>query len=153
MSKTIVINKKAKHDYIIVESFEAGLVLTGTEVKSLREQGPSLTEAFVEIKETNGRLLATLRQLSIPHYSHGNQFNHEPARARILLLHKKEIHTLYGNIIRKGYTAIPLSLYYKNGLVKVSIGLCKGKSHQDRREDLKKKDADREMEKAMKKYR
>jgi len=147
--KLICNNKKAYHDYIIEQKFEAGMVLTGTEVKSLRQGKANLNDAFAQIKAEE----AFLNNLHISAYEFGNRENHDPDRMRKLLLHKKEIIKLFSNIREQGYTVIPLRLYFKNGLVKVELGLAKGKKLYDKREDLKKKDHQRDMAQALKSTR
>jgi len=147
--KLICNNKKAYHDYIIEQKFEAGMVLTGTEVKSLRQGKANLNDAFAQVKAEE----AFLNNLHISPYEYGNRENHDPDRMRKLLLHKKEIVKLFSNIREQGYTVIPLRLYFKNGLVKVELGLAKGKKLFDKREDLKKKDHQRDMAQALKSTR
>ena len=142
----IASNKKAYHDYFIEETFETGLELTGTEVKSLRNGKANLNDSFALIR--NGE--AFLHNLHISPYDFGNRQNHDPDRMRKLLLHKKEIGKLFGKIREQGYSFIPLRIYFKNGLVKVELGLAKGKKLYDKREDLKKKDHTREMAQALK---
>lgn len=144
--KLICNNKKAFHDYFIEERFEAGMVLQGTEVKSLRAGKASLNESFMLVREGE----AFLHNLTISQYEFGNRQNHQPDRNRKLLLHKKEIERIHARIREQGYAALPLRLYFKDGLVKVEIGLGKGKKLYDKREDLKKKDTQREMSQAMK---
>ena len=144
--KLICNNKKAYHDYFIEEKFEAGMVLTGTEVKSLRLGKANLNDSFVQIRSGE----AFLNNLHISPYDFGNRENHDPDRARKLLLHKKEIIKLYSRIREQGYTLIPLRLYFKDGKVKTELGLAKGKKNYDKREDLKKKDHQREISQAMK---
>lgn len=144
--KLICSNKKAYHDYFIEEKLEAGLVLQGTEVKSLRAGNANLTDSFMLVREGE----AYLHNLNISQYEFGNRQNHQPDRNRKLLLHRKEIEKLYGRIREKGLSVIPLRLYFKNGLVKVEIGIAKGKKLYDKREDLKKKDSQREMSQALK---
>ena len=144
--KLICNNKKAYHDYSIEEKFEAGMVLKGTEVKSLRNGKANLNDSFALIR--NGE--AFLHNLHISPYDFGNRENHDPDRLRKLLLHKKEIGKLFGKIREQGYSFIPLRLYFKNGMVKVELGLAKGKKLYDKREDLKKKDHKREMDQAVK---
>ncbi len=139
--KIICNNKKAYHNYFIEEKFEAGMVLTGTEVKSLRLGKANLNDSFALVK--NGE--AFLNNLHISPYDFGNRENHDPDRMRKLLLHKKEIGKIFGKIREEGYSVVPLKLYFKNGLVKVKMGLAKGKKLYDKREDLKKKDQKREM--------
>jgi SsrA-binding protein len=137
-------NKRARHDYHILQTWEAGLVLRGTEVKSLRDGKANLTDAYAIIKDGEIHLL----NLHIAGYAHGNQFNHEPTRTRKLLLHKKEIQRMIGDVERKGLTLIPLDLYFKAGIAKVTLALGKGKQLHDKREDLKKKDDERDMARA-----
>jgi SsrA-binding protein len=144
--KLICNNKKAYHDYFIEEKFEAGMVLRGTEVKSLRMGKANLNDAFALVK--NGE--AFLNNLHISPYDFGNRENHDPDRVRKLLLHKKEIVKLYAKVREQGYSIVPLRLYFKEGLVKVEMGLAKGKKLYDKREDLKMKDDKREMAKALK---
>ena len=144
--KLICNNKKAYHDFFIEEKFEAGMVLRGTEVKSLRMGKANLNDAFALIK--NGE--AFLNNLHISPYDFGNRENHDPDRMRKLLLHKKEIVKLYAKVREQGYSIVPLRLYFKEGMVKVEMGLAKGKKLYDKREDLKKKDDKREMAKALK---
>jgi SsrA-binding protein len=144
--KLICNNKKAYHDYFIEEKLEAGMVLQGTEVKSLRSGKANLNDAFMQVR--NGE--AFLHNLHISPYDFGNRQNHDPDRNRKLLLHKKEIERMFSRIREQGYSAIPLRLYFKEGLVKVEIGLAKGKKLYDKREDLKKKDSQRELSQALK---
>ena len=139
--KLICNNKKAYHDYFIEEKFEAGMVLKGTEVKSLRNGKANLNDSFALVK--NGE--AFLHNLHISPYNFGNRENHDPDRMRKLLLHKKEIGKLFSMIREQGYTVVPLRLYFKNGMVKVEMGLAKGKKLYDKREDMKQKDHKREM--------
>ncbi len=144
--KLICNNKKAFHNYFIEEKFEAGMVLKGTEVKSLRMGKANLNDAFALVK--NGE--AFLNNLHISPYDFGNRENHDPERVRKLLLHKKEIDKLHGKVREQGYSLVPLRLYFKNGLVKVEMGLAKGKKLYDKREDMKKKEMGRDMAQAMK---
>jgi len=144
--KQICTNKKAYHEYFIEEKLEAGMVLRGTEVKSLRAGKVNLNDAFMMVRDGE----AFLHNLHISPYDFGNRQNHDPDRNRKLLLHKREITRLYGRIREQGYAAIPLRLYFKDGLVKVEIGLAKGKKLHDKREDLKKKDSQRELSQVMK---
>lgn len=144
--KLICNNKKAFHDYFIEEKFEAGMVLKGTEVKSLRAGKANMNDSFALVK--NGE--AFLHNLHISPYDFGNRENHDPDRMRKLLLHKKEIGRLFGKIREQGYTAVPLRLYFKNGLVKVEVGLAKGKKLHDKRETMKKKDMARDVAQALK---
>ena len=139
--KIICNNKKAYHDYFIEEKYEAGMVLTGTEVKSLRMGKANLNASFALVKGGE----AFLNNLHISPYDFGNRENHDPDRMRKLLLHKKEIVKLFSKVREQGYSLVPLRLYFKNGKVKVEMGLAKGKKLYDKREDLKQKDQKREM--------
>ncbi|MCZ7586640.1 MAG: SsrA-binding protein SmpB [Deltaproteobacteria bacterium] len=143
--KLITRNRKAFHDYHIVEEFEAGLVLQGTEVKALREGSASIKEGWVDIKDDE----AWLVDAHIPPYSHGSDANHEPFRRRKLLLHKREIRKMDQRIKEKGYTAVPLRLYFKRGVAKLVVGLAKGKTHGDKRESMRERDDKRDMDRAM----
>ena len=142
--KIVAKNKKAYHDYFIEETMEAGMVLTGTEIKSIRAGKVNLKESFATIK--NGEVF--IHNLHIGLYEQANRFNHEPTRMRKLLLHTMEISKLIGQTKVKGYSMVPLSLYLKNGLAKLSIGLAKGKKNYDKRHDAAKKDAQRDIERA-----
>jgi len=144
--KTIAQNKKARHDYFVEESFEAGIELVGTEVKSLRAGGVNLKDSWCDIK--NGEMF--LRQMHISPYEHGNIFNRDPLRVRKLLMHKREISRLHSLIATKGLTIIPLSLYFKGSKVKVQVGLCRGKKLYDKRDDMAKRDAKRDIDRALK---
>ncbi|RNC68596.1 MAG: SsrA-binding protein SmpB [Desulfuromonadales bacterium] len=144
--KLICNNKKAFHDYFIEERFEAGMVLQGTEVKSLRLGKANLNDSFALVR--NGEVF--LHNLHISPYDFGNRENHDADRLRKLLLHKNEIEKLFSKIREKGYSVVPLRLYFKKGLAKVELGLAKGKKLYDKREDLKKKDQTREMAVALK---
>ncbi len=144
--KLICNNKKAFHEYFIEERVEAGIVLVGTEVKSLRMGKANLGDSFAMVREGE----AYLHNLHISPYDFGNRQNHDPDRMRKLLLHKKEILRLYGKIREQGYTLIPLRLYFKDGKVKAELGLAKGKKLHDKREDLKKKEQKREVAQALK---
>ena len=139
-------NRKAYHDYSIEETVEAGMSLLGTEVKSLREGRANLKDSYVLIKDLEAFLFNT----HISPYSHGNIMNHDPLRTRKLLMHKKEIMRLQGKIAQKGYTLIPLKIYFKDGRAKVEVGLAKGKREYEKRESIKEREANREIEKAMK---
>jgi SsrA-binding protein len=143
--KIIAQNRKARHDYAIIETFEAGLVLTGTEVKSLRLGRASLVDGFATIDD--GEVF--LRNVHIPEYTQGSWTNHEPRRTRKLLLHRGEILRLIGKTKESGLTLVPLALYFSAGKVKVEIGLARGKKSYDKRQDLAKRDADREVRKAL----
>jgi SsrA-binding protein len=147
--KIITQNKKAFHDYSIEETLEAGILLQGTEVKSLREGKANLKDSYVIVK--NGEVF--LLNCHISPYSHGNIMNHEPLRTRKLLMHKKEIAKLQDKAAQKGYSLIPLKLYFKNSHVKVEVGLARGKKQYEKRETIKKREADREIERAMKSRR
>lgn len=144
--KTISTNKKAFHDYLIEESMEAGIELTGTEVKSLRAGGVNLRDAWCSID--HGEML--LCGMHISPYDHGNIFNRDPLRVRRLLLHKREIMRLFGLTKQQGFTLIPLSVYFKGSLVKVQVGLCRGKKLYDKREDAARRDMKREADRALK---
>lgn len=145
--KVVVTNRKAYHDYFIEEKFEAGIVLLGTEVKSLREGRVNLVDSYASVRE--GEVF--LHHCHISPYSHGNLMNHDPLRVRKLLLRKKEINKLLGKTQQKGLTLIPLRLYFNDrGRAKVELGLAKGKKLYDRRETIKTREAGREMERAIK---
>ncbi len=144
--KLIANNKKAYHDYFIEEKYEAGIVLHGTEVKSMRMGKCSIKESFIRIE--NGEIFAY--GMHVSPYEKGNIFNKDPLRVKKLLLHKKEINKLMGKIAEKGYTLVPLQVYFKDGRAKVEIGLAKGKKLYDKRQDIAKKDQRREAEKELK---
>lgn len=144
--KVVAVNKKANHDYAIEETIEAGIVLQGTEIKSIRNSKVQLRDAFIRIRNNE----AWISNMHISPYDHGNQFNHDPVRSRKLLLHKKQISNLIGQTKQSGYAIIPLKMYLKDGFAKVLIGVGKGKKNYDKREDLKKKDAKREIDRALK---
>jgi SsrA-binding protein len=145
--KAVATNRKAYHDYFIEEKFEAGIMLQGTEVKSLRDGRVNLQDSYASVKE--GQIF--LHHCHISPYSHGNLSNHEPLRTRKLLLHRKEINKLLVKTQQQGLTIIPLRIYFsKRGLAKVEIGLAKGKKQHDRRESDKTREASREVERAMK---
>ncbi|GAK49943.1 SsrA-binding protein [Candidatus Moduliflexus flocculans] len=144
--KSICINKEATHLYFIEERFEAGLVLRGTEVKSLREGRANLKESYAKV---NGDEIF-LVNCHISPYSHGNQLNHDPLRSRKLLLHRREIRKLIGKVSEKGFTLVPISMYFSDGKAKLELGLGKGKKLHDKRESLKERAANREMERAFK---
>ncbi len=148
--KTIAVNRRARHEYFIEDSWEAGLVLTGTEVKSLREGKASIVEAFVRL-EKNGE--AWLQNASIQPWAHGNRFNHELTRPRKLLMHRRELQRLIGKVNREGYTLIPLKLYFTRGKAKLEVGLGKGKKLHDKRESKKDADAKRAMDRAKRRLR
>ena len=144
--RPIASNKKAYHDYFVEDKYEAGISLAGTEVKSIRQGGVNLKDAYCTV--TNGELL--VRGLRISPYEKGNIFNKDPLRTRRLLAHKKEILKYDQKLKEKGYTLVPLEVYFKEGKVKVNIGLCKGKKLYDKRETIAKKDVERETEREMK---
>ena len=144
--KLIASNKKAFHDYHVLQKFEAGLALTGTEVKSLRDGKANLKDAYVIFKNGEAFLFAA----HISPYAHGNRENHEPERTRKLLLHKREIEKLFSQTAEKGLTIVPLRLFFRGSRVKVEIALVKGKKLYDKRESEKKKEADRETAAAVK---
>ncbi|MCQ2508352.1 MAG: SsrA-binding protein SmpB [Dorea sp.] len=144
--KLIANNKKAYHDYFILEKYEAGIALAGTEVKSIRMGKCSIKEAFIRVED--GEMV--IYGMHIAPYEKGNIFNKDPLRPRKLLLHKSEINKLYGKIKEQGITIMPLRVYFKGSLVKVEIGLAKGKKLYDKRDDIAKKDAKREAEREFK---
>ncbi|MDB4907292.1 MAG: SsrA-binding protein [Gemmatimonadetes bacterium] len=139
--ETIAKNRRARHDYHILESWETGIVLSGTEVKSLREGKANISDAYGTVRDGEVYLL----NLHISPYEQGSYNNHEPTRTRKLLLHRREIRRLIGSVEREGLTLIPLELYFKNGKAKVALALGKGKKQHDKREDEKARDADREI--------
>jgi SsrA-binding protein len=144
--KVVTENRKARHEYHILETFEAGLVLTGTEVKSLRGGKSNLQDSYARVE--NAELM--LYNMHISPYAQGNQFNQEPKRTRKLLMHKQEIMRLLGKTREKGLALIPLKVYFKNGLAKVDLALAKGKKMYDRRDDIAERDAKRDMDRVMK---
>ena len=144
--KIIADNRKARHDYFVIEVYEAGIELFGTEVKSLRAGGVNLKDSYCEVD--GGELFAL--GVHISPYEQGNIFNRDPLRPKKLLMHKKEIMKLHGLVSRDGYTLVPLSLYFKGSTVKMAVGLCKGKKLYDKRDDAARRDADRTIEKHMK---
>jgi SsrA-binding protein len=145
--KVVATNRKAFHDYFIEERYEAGIMLQGTEVKSLREGRVNLQDSYASVRGSE----VYLHQCHISPYSHGNMMNHEPTRVRKLLLHKAEIHKLLGKTQQKGLTLIPLRIYFsKRGYAKVELGLAKGKKLYDRRETIKTREAGREVQRAIK---
>ena len=145
-SRVITENRKARHDYFVIEVYEAGVELFGTEVKSLRGGGVNLKDSYCEID--GGELFAL--GVHISPYEQGNIFNRDPLRPKKLLMHKREIMKLTGLVSREGYTLVPLSLYFKGSRVKMALGLCKGKKNYDKREDIARRDADRDIERHMK---
>jgi SsrA-binding protein len=146
--KIIATNKKARHDYHLSDEVEAGIVLTGTEVKSIRDGRVTIKDAYAEIK--NGEVF--LRQLHINPYAFAYYDNHDPLRSRKLLLHNYEIKRMIIKTKERGYTIIPLKLYFKNGKVKVQIALAKGKKLYDKRESIKEREVNRELDRVKKKY-
>lgn len=146
MSNELIKNKKAFHDFHILDTYEAGIELKGTEVKSCRERKISIADAYVKFENNEAWLL----NVNISLFSHGNQFNHDPKRNRKLLLHKYEIKKIMQSVNEKGCTVVPIKFYLKRGKVKVEIGIAKGKTHGDKRETLKKRQADMDARKAMK---
>lgn len=149
--KIIATNPDAFRDYAISETVEAGLVLTGTEVKSLRAKGATIKDAFVDIDQRSFE--AFLLNVHIAPYSHGNIWNHEPERKRKLLLHRHQIERLFGAITREGMTIVPTKMYFKAGRAKIELGVAKGKKKGDKRQDVKRKESDREIDQALKKGR
>lgn len=147
--KTIAQNKKAYHDYFVDESYEAGIELCGTEVKSLRAGKVNLKDSWCSI--VDGEIF--VNGMYISPYEHGNIFNRDPVRVRRLLMHKKEIMKLYGTVKQTGFSLIPLSLYFKGSIVKVQVGLCRGKKLYDKRADMAAKSAKRDIDRAMKESR
>lgn len=145
-TKTIAQNKKAFHDYFVIESMEAGIELCGTEVKSIRSGRVNLKDSWCSIDD--GELY--IKGMHISPYEQGNIFNRDPMRVRRLLMHKREIMRLFGTVKQDGYSLIPLSLYFKGSKVKVQLGLCKGKKLYDKREDMAARDAKRDMQRAIK---
>jgi len=144
VGKVVANNKKAYHDYTIEETFEAGIVLQGTEIKSIRQGKINLKDSYIRI--INGE--ASVYGMHISPYEQGNIFNHDPLRERKLLLHKKEIAKIFNETREIGYAIIPLKMYFKNGFAKLLIGVARGKKQYDKREDLKRKEAKREVERA-----
>jgi len=145
-AKVFARNRKARFDFHIEERFEAGIALTGTEVKSIREGRANLRDSYADIEGSD----VILRQCHISPYEPGNRFNHDPLRPRRLLLHRAEIRRLLGKVQEKGLTLVPLSLYQKGRRIKVELALARGKKGPDRREDLRRRTAEREMEQAQK---
>lgn len=144
--KTIAQNKKARHDYFVEETYEAGIELCGTEVKSLRAGRVNLKDSWCSI--VDGEIF--VNGMHISPYEQGNIFNRDPMRVRRLLMHKKEILKLYGTVKQTGYSFIPISLYFKDSKVKLQVGLCKGKKLYDKRADMAERSAKRDMERAIK---
>ncbi len=147
--KQITVNRKARHDYFVEETYECGIALAGTEVKSLRAGAVNLKDSYCSVD--GGELF--VNGMHISPYEQGNIFNRDPMRKRKLLMHRREILKLFGYVKRDGYSLIPLSLYFKGSRVKLELGLCRGKKLHDKRDDLARRDASREMERAMKERR
>ena len=145
-TKTITTNKAAYHEYFVIESLEAGIELTGTEIKSIRKGGVNLKDAWCSVDD--GQMY--IKQMHISPYDHGNILNKDPMRVRRLLLHKREIMRLFGTVKQQGLALVPLSLYFKGSLVKVQLGLCKGKKLYDKRAVAAEKAANRDMQRAIK---
>ena len=144
--KVLATNRKAYHDYFVEEAYEAGIALTGTEIKSVRAGAVNLRDAYATVRE--GELL--LHNVHISPYEQGNRFNVDPYRTRKLLMHRKEINRLMGRVKEKGLTLVPLKMYLKKNRAKIEIALVKGKREYDKRESISKRDANREMERAIK---
>jgi SsrA-binding protein len=147
--KLIADNRKARHEYELLERHEAGLVLTGTEVKSLRDGGASLQQAYADVRGDEVWLIGA----HIAEYGQGNVNNHDPDRERKLLLHRREIESLHAKVRERGLTLVPTRLYFKDGKVKVEVALARGKERRDKRRDIAKRDADRQIERALKSRR
>jgi len=147
--KTVAVNRQARRDYHVLESLEAGLALTGTEVKSLRNGKLQLKDSYVDPR--NGELY--LVHAHIPPYEYGNIHNHEPERPRKLLVHKRELERLAAQVAEKGVTLVPLKVYFTRGVAKLELGVCKGKARADKRQTIKEREAKREMERAVKEAR
>jgi SsrA-binding protein len=147
--KLIVDNRRARHDYHLLDRVEAGLVLTGTEVKSLRDGRASLQQAYADIRDGEAWLVGA--HISV--YEQGNIANHDPDRDRKLLLHKKELSSIAGKVAQRGLTLVPTKLYFKDGRAKVELALARGKEQRDKRRDIAKREADRDMQRALKSRR
>lgn len=147
--KIIAQNKKARHDYFILETIEAGIELFGTEVKSVRLGKVNIGDAYASISNSE----VFIKGMNISPYEHGNIFNRDPLRDKKLLMHKNQIRKLIGQLQQQGYSLIPLSVYLKGSLVKVSVGVCKGKKLYDKRDDIAKRDSDRRIDRVMKERR
>ena len=144
--KLVAENRRARHDYELLDRYEAGLVLTGTEVKSLRDGRATLAQAYGDVRGDEVWLVGA----DIAPYGHGNMANHEPLRDRKLLLHRGEIASLIGKVRERGFTLVPTKLYFKDGRVKVELALARGKDVRDKREDISRRDAQRQIERALK---
>lgn len=145
-SRPLAQNRRASHDYFIEETIEAGIVLQGTEIKSVRARQVSINDAHVRIMNGEAKII----NMHIAPYEQGNRFNHDPTRTRKLLLHRRQIDRLFGMVQQRGYTLVPLRLYLKNGYAKVLVGLGKGKKRHDKREDLKQQQMKRDIDRALK---
>ncbi|OUM94262.1 MAG: SsrA-binding protein [Thermobacillus sp. ZCTH02-B1] len=143
--KVLVQNRKASHDYYIEDTYEAGIVLTGCEIKSIRQGKANINDAFATIR--NGEMF--IHNMHVSPFEQGNRFNPDPTRARKLLLHKAEIHKLLGLVKQEGYTLVPLKIYTRNGYAKLLLGLAKGKKQYDKREAAAKRDAQRDIQRAL----
>ena len=148
-TKVIADNRRARHDYHLLERLEAGVVLTGTEVKSLRVGQATLAQAYADVRDGEVWLIGA----HIPEYTQGTHGNHDPDRPRKLLLHRGEIESLYGKVRERGLTLVPTKLYFKNGRVKVELALARGKERIDKRRDIARRDADRQIERALRSRR
>ena len=144
--KLIADNRRARHDYHLLDRYEAGLVLTGTEVKSLRDGKATLQQAYADVREGEAWLVG----LHIAEYGQGNRSNHDPDRPRKLLLHRREIDQLYGRVRERGFTVVPTRLYFRDGRVKVELALARGKELHDKRRDIAARDAQRQIERELK---
>jgi SsrA-binding protein len=147
--KLVAENRRARHDYHLTDRYEAGVVLTGTEVKSLRDGRADLARSYADVRDGEVWLVGS----HIPTYDQGNVANHDPDRDRKLLLHRKEIESLYGKVRERGFTLVPTKLYFKNGRAKVELALARGKETRDKRRDIARRDADRQIERALKSRR
>ncbi len=143
--KVLCTNKAARRDYAIGDTYEAGIVLVGTEVKALREGKADLKDSYARVEEEE----VFLHELNISPYTFGNRANHNPMRVRKLLLHKREIKRLYGKSRERGFTLIPLRMYFKRGKIKVELGIARGKKYVDRRDEIKRREDERDMERAL----
>lgn len=148
-SKVVATNRRARHDFDITETFEAGIALTGSEVKSLRQGRASLSGSFAIVRDQEVMLLG----MNIPPYMQAGYMPHEPTRTRKLLLHRTEIRRLIGKTAERGYTLIPLQCYFSHGLAKVELALCRGKRLYEKREDIKEREARREVDRALRRRR
>ena len=143
--KLVANNKKARHDFFIEETYEAGIALTGTEIKSVRQGKVSIKESYAKIRGEE----VVIYGMNISPYEQGNIFNRDPLRSKKLLMHKAEIRKLDGLVARQGYTLVPLEVYLKDGRMKLQLGLCKGKQLHDKRDSMAKRDSDREIQRAL----